>query len=163
VRRSKLWKKLLDVEHVVLGDEVLEAGPGGTEILVIRLRPDKRHWLRCPLCGCRRPHRDDGEGRRRWRALDMAVGVLPGGGRAAGGLPAARVIVAAVPWARHDSRYTCAFEDYAAWLAAGDAGKEGRQAAADHVAVPAVDRGAGGRGPGRANGPAGWAEADRDR
>jgi transposase len=125
VRRSKLWKKLLDVEHVVLEDEVLEAGPGGTEILVIRLRPDKRHWLRCPLCGCRRPYRDDGEGRRRWRALDMAVMACyleADAPRVA--CPRHGVIVAAVPWARHDSRYTCAFEDYAAWLAAAMPGKK---------------------------------------
>ena len=38
--------------------------------------------------------------------------------------PRHRVIVAAVPWARHDSRYTCAFEDYAAWLAAAMPGKK---------------------------------------
>jgi len=28
------------------------------------------------------------------------------------------VVVAAVPWARHDSAFTTAFEDHAAWLAA---------------------------------------------
>lgn len=31
--------------------------------------------------------------------------------------PVHGVIVAAVPWARHDSRFTSAFEDTAAWLA----------------------------------------------
>jgi transposase len=125
VRRSKLWKKLLDVEQVVLEGEVFETGPGGAEILVIGLRPDRRHRLRCPLCGCRRPYRDDGEGRRRWRAMDMGVMqcfLEAGAPRVA--CPRHGVVVAAVPWARHGSRFTRAFEDWAAWLAAAMPGKK---------------------------------------
>ena len=41
MRKSKLWKKLLDVEHVVLEDADVEEAPGGSEIAVIRLRPDR--------------------------------------------------------------------------------------------------------------------------
>lgn len=43
--------------------------------------------------------------------------LLSGGVGAAGELPQARVVVAAVPWARHDSSFTRAFEDQVAWLA----------------------------------------------
>src|ERR1039457_2202384 len=35
VRKSKLWQKLLDVEHVVLEDADVEEAPGGSEIAVI--------------------------------------------------------------------------------------------------------------------------------
>lgn len=125
MRRSKLWKKLLDVEQVVLEGEVFETGPGGAEILVVGLRPDRRHRLRCPLCGRRRPYRDDGEGRRRWRAMDMGVMqcfLEAGAPRVA--CPRHGVVVAAVPWARHGSRFTRAFEDWAAWLAAAMPGKK---------------------------------------
>ena len=50
MRKTKLWKKLLGVEHVVLEDSDVEEVPGG-EIAVARLRPDHRHRLRCPECG----------------------------------------------------------------------------------------------------------------
>jgi hypothetical protein len=50
VRKTKLWKKLLGVEHVVLKDSDVEAVPGG-ELAVVRLRLDQRHRLRCPECG----------------------------------------------------------------------------------------------------------------
>jgi transposase len=43
--------------------------------------------------------------------------LLLGGRRAAGQLQAARVVVAAVPWARHDAGFTRSFDDQAAWLA----------------------------------------------
>lgn len=50
VRKTKFWKKLLGVEHVVLADSDVEEVPGGG-IAVVRLRPDHRHRLRCPECG----------------------------------------------------------------------------------------------------------------
>lgn len=58
MRRSKLWKKLLDVEHVVPEDGDVETGPDGKEVLVVQLRPDRWDRLRCSGCPCR----DDGEG-----------------------------------------------------------------------------------------------------
>lgn len=61
---------------------------------------------------------DAGEGRRRWRALDLATTFCfleadaPRVSCRRHG-----VVVAAVPWARHDARFTRAFEDQVAWLA----------------------------------------------
>jgi transposase len=119
VRKSKLWKKLLHVEHVVLEDGDIETAPDGSEIAVVRLRPDHRHRLRCPACGRRCRFYDAGDGRRRWRTLDL--GVLRCFVEAAAPrvrCPRHGVLTAAVPWARPGSRFTVAFEEHAAWICA---------------------------------------------
>ena len=61
---------------------------------------------------------DLGEGRRRWRALDLGTTFA----FVEAGAPRVRcrdhgVVVGAVPWVRHRSRFTRAFEDQTAWLA----------------------------------------------
>jgi transposase len=119
VRKSRLWKKLLHVEHVVLGDGDVEVAPGGTEIVVIGLRPDHRHRLRCPSCGRKCPFYDAGEGRRRWRTLDLGVmRCFLEADAPRVKCPRHGVLTAAVPWARPGSRFTVAFEEHAAWLCA---------------------------------------------
>src|SRR5664279_5624500 len=72
---------------------------------------------RCGRCGKRCPGYDQGEGRRRWRTLDL--GLI----RAFLEADAPRVrcaehgvIAAQVPWARHGAGHTYAFDDTAAWL-----------------------------------------------
>jgi transposase len=70
------------------------------------------------VCRRRSPGYDLGDGRRRWRALDL--GTTLAFVEAAAPRVACRrhgVVVCAVPWARHGSRFTRAFEDQAAWLA----------------------------------------------
>jgi transposase len=86
--------------------------------LVVLVRPAKRQRNRCGLCGRRSPGFDAGAGRRTWRALD--VGTL----RAVLEAEAPRVschthgvVVASVPWARHNAGHTYAFDDTVAWLA----------------------------------------------
>lgn len=119
VRKSKLWKKLLGVEHLVFEDGDIETGPGGREVVVLAVRPDHGHRNRCSRCGRRCRFRDGGEGRRRWRAPDaglMACYLEADAPRVA--CPRHGVIVAAVPWARAGSRFTTVFEDQAAWLCA---------------------------------------------
>jgi transposase len=85
--------------------------------VVVSVRPRKAARRRCPRCGRRCPGFDRGAGRRRWRALDVGVW------RAFVEADAPRVrclehgvIVAGVPWARHDAGHTRAFDDMAAWL-----------------------------------------------
>jgi transposase len=119
VRKSKLWKKLLGVEHLVLEDGQIGAGPGGGEVVVLAVRPDHDHRNRCARCGRRCRYYDEGEGRRRWRAPDagvMACYLEAGAPRVS--CPVHGVVVAAVPWARPGSRFTTAFEDQAGWLCA---------------------------------------------
>jgi transposase len=102
-----------------LGAGVVEAvncGDEGEVVVVARPRWHERD--RCGLCRRRSPGFDLGEGRRRWRALDLGTTL------AYVEADAPRVdcrehgvVVCAVPWARHGSRFTRAFEDQAAWLA----------------------------------------------
>ncbi|MGH3505376.1 MAG: ISL3 family transposase [Nocardioidaceae bacterium] len=128
VRKSKLCKKLLGVEHLVVEDGDIGVGPDGREMLVIRVRPDHRHRNRCSRCGRRCRYRDGGEGRRRWRGLDVGVMrcfVEAEAPRVT--CPAHGVVVAAVPWARANSRFTTAFEEQAAWACAAMAGTRAAQ------------------------------------
>jgi transposase len=119
VRKSKLWKKLLDVEHVVLENADVEEAPGGSEIALVRLRPDRGQRLRCPECGRKCRFYDAGEGRRRWRALDLGVmRCFLEADAPRVKCPRHGVLTAAVPWARPGARFTIAFEEHAAWLCA---------------------------------------------
>ncbi|MGH3248163.1 MAG: ISL3 family transposase, partial [Trebonia sp.] len=119
MRKSKLWKKLLHVEHVVLEDGDIEEAADGSQVAVVRLRPDSGRRLRCPECGGKCRFYDSGEGRRRWRALDLGVlrcYLEADAPRVR--CPRHGVLTAAVPWARPGARFTIAFEEQAAWLCA---------------------------------------------
>lgn len=110
----RVFARLLGLHGAVVEDVEL-AGEG---IVVVHARPRACERDRCGLCGRRSPGYDQGEGRRRWRALDL--GTIRAYVEA--GAPRVRctqhgVVVARVPWARHGARHTRDFEDQAAWLA----------------------------------------------
>jgi transposase len=122
VRSSRIWTRLLGVEKTVIeGVETEECDPDaedGDVLIVVHARPARGRRQRCGICQRRCARYDSGEGRRRWRALDM--GTL----RAVIEAEAPRVFcpehgvtVAAVPWARHGAGHTLAFDDTVAWLA----------------------------------------------
>jgi len=114
VRQARVWARLLGLGTAVV--EGVEFGEEGEVVVAARPR-----WQECDRCGvCRRrcPGFDLGEGRRRWRALDL------GEMRAFVEAESPRVscaehgvMVCAVPWARHQARFTRGFEDQVAWLA----------------------------------------------
>jgi transposase len=115
VLQARVWvRRLLGVERAVVeGIELDEEGA-----LVVQVRPNWRERRRCGVCRRRCPGYDEGEGRRRWRALDLGTTRCYLEAEA----PRVRcgrhgVVVAAVPWARHDSRFTRSFEEQVAWLA----------------------------------------------
>jgi len=117
LRAARVWRVLLGVQHTVVEGVEFEMSPEG-EVLIARVRPTRSRAARCGRCGRRAPGYDQGEGQRRWRGLDL------GTTRVFLQAPAPRVscavhgvTVVAVPWARHGSRFTAAFEDTAAWLA----------------------------------------------
>ncbi|MCA1699318.1 MAG: transposase, partial [Actinobacteria bacterium] len=113
MRQQSVWKMLLGIERAVVEDVRVEL-----ETIVVSVRPRSREKHRCGVCGRRCPREDSGAGRRRWRALDLGTTLA----YLEADAPRVyckvhRVVVAQVPWARHDSRFTIAFEDQCCWLA----------------------------------------------
>ena len=73
---------------------------------------------RCGSCQRRSPRYDGGAGRRRWRSLDAgSVQVVLEADAPRVTCSTHGVIVAAVPWARHQSGHTLFFDAQVAWLA----------------------------------------------
>jgi transposase len=114
VRGIRVWARLLELRRAVIEDVWI--GEGGE--VVVAARPNRRERDRCGICRRRSPGFDLGEGRRRWRALDL--GTMFAYVEAEAPRVSCRrhgVVVCAVPWARHDARFTRAFEDQVCWLA----------------------------------------------
>jgi transposase len=115
VRNKSVWERACGLtETVVEGVEFDDV----TDAIVVSVRPTARARGRCGQCRRRSPRYDGGEGRRRWRALDLGTTRV----FVEAGAPRVRcrdhgVIVAAVPWARHRAGHTRDFDDLAAWLA----------------------------------------------
>ena len=114
---SSLAKKLIGVNSVVIESLEIENNLG-EEQLIIKARPTKRNQCKCGICGKKSPKYDNGDGTRRWRALDFgnSVRVYVESEAIRVECPEHGVIVRQVPWARHDSRYTKSFEDSIVWL-----------------------------------------------
>ena len=115
MRDVSLWSSVLGVEKTVIERVEFDEDE---EVLVAHVRPTKRQAGRCGLCRRRSPGYDGGPGRRRWRGLDL--GTIRAELEADVPRVACRdhgVVVAAVPWARHDAGHTYAFDDQVAWLA----------------------------------------------
>jgi len=115
VRNARVWAGLLGIEHAVI--ERLEYDEDD-ELLVAHVRPSRSRRGRCGRCQRRCRGYDQGEGRRRWRALDLGTvrAVLEAEAPRVS-CPQHGVVVAAVPWARHGAGHTRAFDDQVAWLA----------------------------------------------
>ncbi len=115
MRHTSVWQRLLGLTRTVVEGVELDEAKG---VLVVAVRPTKSAARRCGRCGRRCGRYDRGEGRRRWRSLD--VGELRCYLEA--DVPRVRcrshgVVTAQVPWARHGAGHTRAFDDQVAWLA----------------------------------------------
>jgi transposase len=115
VREKIVWQRACGLTRTVVEsvdfDEFAEA-------IVVSVRPRAKARRRCGRCGRRCPGYDQGEGRRRWRALDLGSTKVFLEAHA----PRVRcrehgTTVAQVPWARHNAGHTRDFDDQAAWLA----------------------------------------------
>jgi len=116
VRNAKVWAGMFGVEkstvvdHVEFDDEA--------ETVVAWVRPRKGAMSRCGRCERRCPGYDQGEGRRRWRGPDLGLyRSFLEADAARVCCPQHGVVVASVPWARHDARHTIVFENTVAWMA----------------------------------------------
>lgn len=131
MRVSKVLKAILGFsrEVVIMGVEVVsEARP----VVRVHVRPRVRRRGRCGRCGELASWFDNGDGIRSWRHLDAGYATVEL-------VAVARRVdcascgptVAAVPWARHASAFTRAFED----LVVHDAIVGNKQAAADRYGI----------------------------
>jgi transposase len=115
VQNATLWRALLGVEKTVVESVEYDEDE---HVLVACIRPLRSARGRCGECGRRAPWYDRGEGRRRWRALDL--GTIPVWLEADAprvNCPEHGPTVRAVPWARHGAGHTRVFDEQVAWLA----------------------------------------------
>lgn len=131
MRVSKVLKAILGFsrEVVIMGVEVVAEG---RPVVRVHVRPKVRRRGRCGRCGELASWFDNGDGVRSWRHLDAGcatVEVVAVARRV--GCSSCGPTVAAVPWARHASAFTRAFED----LVVHDAIVGNKQAAADRYGI----------------------------
>jgi transposase len=115
VRNKSVWEHACGLTRTVVEGVGFD---DDAHAVVVSVRPVAKARSRCGLCGHRSPGYDFGDGRRRWRALDLGTTRV----FVEAAAPRVRcrshgVTVAAVPWARHGAGHTRDFDDLAAWLA----------------------------------------------
>ena len=115
MRNKSVWEHACGLTRTVV--EAVDFDDAA-EAIVVKVRPNARARGRCGRCGVRSPRYDHGEGRRRWRALDLGTTKV----FLESDAPRVRCrvhgpTVAVVPWARHAAGHTRDFDDQAAWLA----------------------------------------------
>nr|WP_026255788.1 ISL3 family transposase [Mycobacterium sp. 155] len=115
MRNASLWRAVLCVQNTVIDDVEFDEA---AQVVVAHVRPRRAARGRCGTCGARARWYDRGQGRRRWRALDMGTievfleADIPRVDCATHG-----PTVCQVPWARHGAGHTRAFDQQVAWLA----------------------------------------------
>ena len=111
---NSVIKKLLRIDKIVIENMYFE-DYDSEEMLIVKVRPYSREKSRCPKCGKRSPGYDSRI--RRWRTLDFGCNKVYIEAKATRvKCQEDGVIVAGVPWARHDSDYTYDFETAVTWF-----------------------------------------------
>lgn len=115
MRERSVWQRACGLTRTVVEGVDFDEATGA---VIVSVRPAAKAKNRCGRCGRKSPRFDRGDGRRRWRALDL------GSTKVFIEAAAPRVrcrehgpTVAQVPWARHGAGHTRDFDDQAAWLA----------------------------------------------
>ena len=115
MQSKRVWARAIGVDRrvVIESVDVDEAD----ESIVVSCRLRKNALLRCGICQRRSGRYDQGDRRRRWRALDAGTTKV----FIEADAPRVHcrdhaVTVAWVPWARHGAGHTRAFDDQVAWL-----------------------------------------------
>jgi transposase len=115
VQNVRIWQRVLGLGHTVIERVFFDED---AEAVVVAVRPRKGAHRRCGRCGRRAPWFDRGEGRRRWRGLDLGVvRVLVEADSPRVSCPVHGPTVIQVPWARHGVGHTRDFDETVAWLA----------------------------------------------
>jgi transposase len=115
VRDARIWRRLLGVERAVVEKVEFDTEP---DTMVAHVRSLTGARGRCGRCGRRAGWYDQGEGRRRWRGLDLGVvQIFLEADAPRVDCPEHGPTVVAVGWARHGAGHTRVFDDQVAWLA----------------------------------------------
>jgi transposase len=110
-----IWREILGVNKATVIESVKVDQEADCIVANVRKRRPTKH--RCGICSAKSVGYDQGEGRRRWRVLDL------GTFKCYLESDSPRVnckehgpTVAQVPWARHNAGHSKAFDDQVAWL-----------------------------------------------
>ena len=115
MQNATLWRALLGVEKTVIEVGRVRRGRAGRRGVC---SADPAGGGRCGRCQRRSPAYDRGEGRRRWRTLDLGtIQVYLEADAPRVNCPDHGPTVRAVPWARHAAGHTRVFDEQVAWLA----------------------------------------------
>jgi transposase len=115
VRDKRVWQRVLGLARTVIEAVIFDEDD---DVVVVSVRPRKGARRRCGRCGQRAPWFDRGEGRRRWRGLDLGtMQVLLEADAPRVNCRVHGPTVIQVPWARHGVGHTRDFDDTVAWLA----------------------------------------------
>ncbi len=115
MQNASIWRALLCVENTVVEDVEFD---DEARVFVAHVRPRRAGRGRCGTCGSRASWYDRGQGRRRWRGLDMGtIQVFVEADAPRVNCPAHGPTVRQVPWARHGAGHTRSFDQQVAWLA----------------------------------------------
>ena len=116
VQQLSLWRGLLGVDQTTIIEDI-DYDPS-SDLVVAHVRPTKKLKPRCGICQARCGRYDPGEGRRRWRALDLgSVKAVLEADAPRVVCPTHGVVVGKLPWARHAAGHTRFFDQQVAWLA----------------------------------------------
>lgn len=114
---SSVVKFIAGVNQMVVENVEIET-PETNPTLIISVRPTKHESSRCPICGKKCKGYDQGNGRRRWRSMDIgnSIKVYLESDSPRVWCPEHGVVTQMAPWARHGSKHTRNFEDTAVWM-----------------------------------------------
>ena len=118
VSANTLLKRVLNVKDTIVKSADFFTDADGVANLKIHVRPRKHEADRCPICQKHCPVYDRASSPKCWRALDFGgIMVHLNAYTQRISCPEHGVLVAAVPWAFHDSGFTRSFDLTATWMA----------------------------------------------
>ena len=115
---NRLLKQLLNVKGATVDGADFAEGANGEASLTVHVHVHKKDRWRCPICGRKCHVHDYLSDESFWRGMDFCPVMVRLGAR----VPRAccgehGVLTAAVPWAKHGSRFTLDFAYSATWMA----------------------------------------------
>ena len=114
---KSLLKRLLNVKGAAVDNAEIAESAEGVASLTVHVRVHKKDRWKCPVCGRKCHVHDYLGGESFWRGMDFGPVTVRLGARVPRvHCPEHNVLMAAVPWAKHGSRFTLDFAYSATWM-----------------------------------------------